>query len=100
MLVVKIIEHGPSEASTIESLITAEAALTVLVNQIKSNGYEVPQDLQNRLDECSAELKVKMRADNQRQLKALELRLEQLLTNNEKRRNIEKEIASLKNKLA
>jgi hypothetical protein len=99
MFVVKIIEHGPSVASTVEQLITAEAALMVLVNQIKANGYEVPQDLQTRLDECTAELNVKMRNDRQRQLKALELRLEQLLTNNEKRRNIEREIAALKNKL-
>lgn len=100
MFVVKIIEHGPSQATTVEQLVTAEAALQVLVNQIRANGYEVPQDLQARLDECSLELKTKMRADRQRQLKALELRLEQLLTNNEKRRNLEKEISSLKDKLA
>ena len=99
MIVVKIIEHGPSVATTIEQLITAEACLQLLANQIKANGYEVPQDIQNRLDECSIELKTKLRADRQRQLKALELRLEQLLTNNEKRKNLEKEIESLKGKL-
>lgn len=99
MFVVKIIEHGPSVASTVEQLIVAESCLQVIANQIKANGYDVPQDIQNRLDECSIELKTKLRADRQRQLKALELRLEQLLTNNEKRKNLEKEIEALKGKL-
>ena len=99
MIVVKIIEHGPSVASTVEQLVTAEAALQLLANQIKANGHEVPQDIQTRLDECTTELKLKLRNDRMRQLRALELRLEQLLSTGEKRRNLEREIESLKNKL-
>lgn len=99
MLVVKIIEHGPSQASTIESLITAEACLQLLTNQIKANGYDVPQDLLTRLDECSVELKTRMRSDRQRQLRALELRRDQLLTADQKRAKVEAEITALKEKL-
>lgn len=91
------IEYGPS--STIEQLITAEAILQVVTERIKTNGYDVPSDIANILDEVSADLTRKMRDSRRKELRALELKRDQLLSSKDKLRNLDAEIAALKAKL-
>jgi len=88
------VEYG--SAATIEQLIMAQAYFQVVVNQIKTNGHDVPKDLQEALDATTRDLNDKLRADRRRQIKALEIQREQLLSADEKRSKIEAELAKLR----
>lgn len=88
------IEYG--SAASIEQLIMAQAYFQIVVNQIKSNSHEVPRDLQESLDATTRDLNDKLRADRTRQIRAIELQLEQLMSADEKRTKLAAELAKLK----
>ena len=87
------IEYG--SAASIEQLIMAQAYFQIVVNQIKSNSHEVPRDLQESLDATTRDLNDKLRADRTRQIRAIKLQLEQLMSADEKRSKLAAELAKL-----
>lgn len=88
------IEYGPM--ASIEQLVLAQAYFQLVANQVKTNGHEVPRDLQTALDATTRDLNDKLRADRTRQIKAIELQLEQLMSADEKRAKLATELAKLK----
>lgn len=92
------IEYGTG--ASIEQLIMAEAYMQVVADRIKANGHEVPDTLTNALDKCSVDLRVKLDGDRRRKLAALRLKREQLLSADEKRGKVEREISELEAILA
>lgn len=92
------IEYGTG--ATIDQLIMAEAYMQVVADRIKANGHEVPDSLANALEKCTLDLKIKLAADRRRKLAALRLKRDQLMTAEDKRQKVEKEIADLEALLA
>lgn len=92
------IEYGTG--ATIDQLIMAEAYMQVVADRIKANGHEVPDTLANALEKTTLDLKIKLAADRRRKLAALRLKREQLLSADEKRGKVEREIAELEALLA
>lgn len=85
--------------ASIEDLIIAQAYFQVVTDRIKANGFEVPDNLDTILREVSRDLDERIRLDKERQLKTLELRLESLLSQDEKRKKVADEIQKLKAEL-
>lgn len=88
------IEYG--SGASIDQLAAAYGYFGTVVDRIKAGGFEVPKDLQTAYDSCERDLKEKVRGDRLRQVRALELQLETLLTADEKRNKITAELEKLR----
>jgi hypothetical protein len=93
------IRSGPVSALSTEELVTSVAFFGLMADRIHENGHEVPSDIQSQLRACEAELTQRLRADKEKQLAVAKARLESLLTQTEKRKKTEAEIAALEQEL-
>lgn len=91
------IEYG--NYATMEQLVIAEAYFQVVADRIKANGHEVPESLAKELDKCTYDLKAKLRGETRMKLAAMRVRRNELLTIDEKRIRLDKEIEDLEKKL-
>jgi hypothetical protein len=87
------IEYGTG--ASIEQLTMGYGYFGATIDRIKAGGFEVPKDLQTAFESCERDLNYKLRADRLKQIETLKLRRETLLSADEKRKNIEAEIAKL-----
>lgn len=84
-----------SSMATIDELIMAESYMELVVERIKSKGYEVPTTLSKTLEDCSKDLKCKLKNKREQDLYKLKQERETLLSNEEKIINIDKKIDEL-----
>jgi hypothetical protein len=87
------IEYGTG--ASIEQLTMGYGYFGATIDRIKAGGFEVPKDLQTAFESCERDLNYKLRTDRLKQIETLKLRRETLLSADEKRKNIEAEIAKL-----
>lgn len=90
---------APANTLDLDELVVVVATLGLLTDRIKENGHEVPETVKAEQKAVERELNDRLHDDKARRLKILESRLEGLLTNAEKRKNIEAEAAKLRKEL-
>jgi hypothetical protein len=88
------IEYG--SGASIEQLTMAYGYFGATIDKIKAAEYEVPSDLQAAFDACDRDLKIKIRENRLKEIKSLEFKREQLLTNDEKLAKIDADLAKLR----
>lgn len=93
------IRTSPANVMSIEELVVAVAFLSGLEERIHELGYEAPEHVKQDLRSCERELAEKVRGDKEKRLAQLKIRQESLLTQTERRKNVEAEIAQLQAEL-
>ena len=89
------IRTAPVNAMTLDELIVAQAFLDLLTDRIHDNGFDVSDGIRAEQDTIKRELDDRLRGDKQRRLKTLQMQREGLMSQAEKRKKVEDEIAAL-----
>lgn len=87
------IEYG--SGASIEQLTMAYGYFGSIIDKLKADSLEVPNELQTAFDASKRDLNEKLRNKRLEEIRVLELKREQLLSADEKRAKIEAEITRL-----
>lgn len=84
---------------TVEELIAVSAELSLLANGYANRGLEVPVWIADKSEEVDAEIKSKVKAERMANIKKMKSQRAALMTNEEKRKLLDAQIAEAESQL-